>query len=364
MSCIGQKRNQSDAGIDLIKFTAAFFVVAIHMLPFEDVDAKFSYYFTNTICRVGVPFFFVCSGYYLGDKCRKWAAVQRYILRLIELYALWTLLYLPQILYQNWQAGIRGLSFGKQLAYTFFVTGSYTQFWYFPALIMAVLLLYVLKGPFKLPDWLLGLALFALYAIGVAGNAYYGFLLKGNSEFVLFYEGYFRWLETTRGGLFFGLPCLYLGCWIRGREQVKGEASRPIKGRRTFLYVAGFCICLGLMVWERRWLLNTTQYTMGDMTFAMVPAVCFLMKAGLCLDFGERFQKTGLFFRQCSTLIFCSHLLVDFYLHKALIMVGWGWLMEKSPGRFSCVCVGTFVFSAVIVSLSRKERWRILHVFY
>lgn len=356
------KRN--DVGIDLIKFMAAFLVVAIHMLPFEDVDAGLSYYFTNTICRVGVPFFFVCSGYYMGERCTDWIAVWRYVLRLLGLYALWTLLYLPQILYQNRQAGTWGLSMVKELVYTFFVTGSYTQFWYFPASIVAVLLLHVLKGRLKLPDWLLAPTFLLLYILGVMGNAYYGFLLKENSGLVPFYEGYFRWFETTRGGLFFGLPCVYLGYQLRNRGKTQMERKREQKNRRACLYLLGFCICLGLMIWERWWLLETTQYTMGDMTFAIGPAVYFLVKAGLYLDFGEGLQKAGLFLRKCSTLVFCSHLLVDFYLHKALVMAGWGRLMERSPGRFLSVCVGTFVLAALIASLSQRKRWRILRTFY
>lgn len=356
------KRN--DVGIDLIKFTAAFLVVAIHMLPLEDVDANLSYYFTNTICRVGVPFFFVCSGYYLGGKCTDWAAIRRYNLRLLGLYSLWTLLYLPQILYQNRQAGTWGLSMAKELVYTFFVTGSYTQFWYFPASIAAVLLLYVLKGRFRLPDWLLAPMLLLLYVLGVMGNAYYGVLLKAGSRLVPFYEGYFQWFETTRGGLFFGLPCLYLGYWMRGHEEAQSNGKRKKRSGEAFLYAVGVCVCMGLMIGERRWLLRTTQYTKGDMTFAMIPTVYFLVRAGLCLDFGVRSLKGGLFLRKCSTLIFCSHLLVDFYLHKMLVVAGWGRLMERSPGRFLCVCIGTFAFSGLIICLSGTERLKSLRVFY
>lgn len=88
--------------IDLLKFFMSFFVVAIH----TDYDHTF---FTGFICPLVVPMFFVLSGFLLQKKmsvyiscgnsnCVDWT-INMYIVKLLKLYFLWTVLYLPLTFY-------------------------------------------------------------------------------------------------------------------------------------------------------------------------------------------------------------------------------------------------------------------------
>ena len=192
-------------GLDIIKFIAAFLVTAIHIPLFKDVDFMLSYYFTTTICRLAVPFFFVSAGYFLADKWANGKAVKQYILRLLKLYGIWTLLYLPQIIYQYRGNGLKFWTTIKDFLYRFAVVGSYTQFWYFPALLAAVGVFYLLKSKAHISDRILVPVIVILYFLGVMGNSYYGFLIGKDNWITKIYENYFTWFETTRGGLFFGL---------------------------------------------------------------------------------------------------------------------------------------------------------------
>ena len=50
--------------IDLGKFIAALFVIAIHTRPFQDISVDIDFFFVDIICRMAVPFFVICTGFY------------------------------------------------------------------------------------------------------------------------------------------------------------------------------------------------------------------------------------------------------------------------------------------------------------
>lgn len=89
--------------IDFAKFIAALLVVAIHTALFRDVNQTLYIVFNLVVCRLGVPFFAICTGYYL---CKKTKNSQRFLIwkqewKLVKIYALWTVLYFL-FLIPNW----------------------------------------------------------------------------------------------------------------------------------------------------------------------------------------------------------------------------------------------------------------------
>ena len=93
--------------IDLLKFLMSFFVIAIH-------TAYDSALLMRLICPWVVPMFFVISGFLLQRRismqrpvevCGKRVenllegVINSYITKLVKLYILWTLLYLPLTFY-------------------------------------------------------------------------------------------------------------------------------------------------------------------------------------------------------------------------------------------------------------------------
>lgn len=57
-------QSSSYKAIDYAKFIFSILVIALHCGPFECVSADASYYFTQCVTRVAVPFFFVCNGFF------------------------------------------------------------------------------------------------------------------------------------------------------------------------------------------------------------------------------------------------------------------------------------------------------------
>ena len=68
MSTIYLSEKKEYRALDFSKFVAAFLVAAIHIPPFEEIAPVFSHEFQQVICRMAVPFFFVCTGYFIGEK--------------------------------------------------------------------------------------------------------------------------------------------------------------------------------------------------------------------------------------------------------------------------------------------------------
>lgn len=81
---------QENLTIDIMKFLMAILVVGIHTSPFSFkiwLDRGF-----GIITRLCVPFFFATSAYYFFLRER---SLKSYLLRILELYVIWSLIYLP-----------------------------------------------------------------------------------------------------------------------------------------------------------------------------------------------------------------------------------------------------------------------------
>ena len=82
-------RTKEYTGIDLFRLSAAFLMVAIHTSPLADVSETGDFILTRVLARVGVPFFFMTSGFFLisRDVChmkrlwdlkkRRWSSMVR-----------------------------------------------------------------------------------------------------------------------------------------------------------------------------------------------------------------------------------------------------------------------------------------------
>ena len=74
--------------IDIMKFVMSFLVITIHVFVATGyTSCPAGFYIVNTICRLAVPFFFLCSGYFCNVKSLKT------IKRLTILYIMWSLIY-------------------------------------------------------------------------------------------------------------------------------------------------------------------------------------------------------------------------------------------------------------------------------
>jgi serine/alanine racemase len=130
------KRNKT---IDLLRFILSILVVPIHADLFIDVSRPLFRCFTLGLVRVGVPFFFIVSGYYLKDRLDrgKTESIRRSMLRYLRLWILFILLDLAATGWYFYPTFPNTFAFLHKALFT----GLSDAYWFMPALVVSQLIL-------------------------------------------------------------------------------------------------------------------------------------------------------------------------------------------------------------------------------
>ena len=176
MSSLPTKKNYN--ALDGMRFFCAILVIAIHtqFLSGVSFDAYFS---LMAVCSIPVPFFYVCSGFFLFDKFTytprgkiakgrdNLLLMLRYVKRIVITYIIWSAAYFLLNAYRTVHNGGSLGNFISTIPKNFFVNGSEYHLWYVVCLIYAIPLLFLflrfvgLKG---VPFLMTALFLIAEYA--------------------------------------------------------------------------------------------------------------------------------------------------------------------------------------------------------
>ena len=212
---LGIKQAHFD-NIDCAKVIFAIFVVAIHTLqPFTDTLTSEARHIVTALLSIAVPFFFVASGFLLGNKLNstdregQLVYLKKWIYRIGRLYLLWTLIYLPYAIYGF---SIEDIGFIKSLAIyirnILLVGENFWSWplWYLLAMFVAGCIIYLLlRCKVKRTCWYILAVLFAVSGVFIDE-------LRAND-----WEGinlYYSIFKTTRNGFFIGFPYIALGVFI------------------------------------------------------------------------------------------------------------------------------------------------------
>ncbi|PGS77202.1 hypothetical protein COC69_20675 [Bacillus cereus] len=322
-----------NVAIDITRVIAAILVITIHTDPLSHYSQDGNYFLVSVLARVAVPFFFVTSGYFFVLKVHikhslkeNLSRVVQVISRLVKLYVIWTLIY---FLFQMYSWIKSGESWGFWLVYfqkTFF-EGSYYTLWYLPALIFAIAFSFVL---FKLckPRIVLGITLI-LFICGTFMQTYFD--IFGLKEF---FSWYYTIFLTTRNGLFFGSFFVSLGMYIA-----------YLKKRNSQKYnIVGLSLSFGLLIVEVFSVQHLTFTKGNGMWFMLAPATYFLFMALMNINLEKHSCYQNL--RSLSFLMYVSHGLFLILFSKLYAI--------DSLLYFTFVLLGTYIFSIVLLSISRK----------
>ena len=135
--------------IDAAKFFCAILIVTIHFPPLGNAAVSplaqaVNSFFRSYLGRIAVPFFLLSAGFFLFRKTASQpfstAPSKAYVLRILRLYVLWTILYLPWIIREARESGKNLLTGLLSFLRNFLLTGSYSHLWYLPALAVAAAL--------------------------------------------------------------------------------------------------------------------------------------------------------------------------------------------------------------------------------
>lgn len=324
---------RSYGGLDAFKLLAAMLVIAIHTSPLASYSVGADFFLTRILSRLAVPFFFMVTGQFIlssfmNDTKSSFAAVWRYIKKVLCLYGISILIYIPIGTYAGHYKDIRPFLLLRMLVFD----GTFYHLWYFPALILGILLLCLLRRALPVPAVFV-IAVF-LYLIGLLGDSYYG-LIAGVSPVSAIYAWGFNIFTYTRNGLFFAPLFLLMGACI-SHTGIK----KPLPN------LAGFILFFIIMAAEGFTLRHLCLQRHDSMYLSLPFCIYFLYRL-LCRD-----RKAKKFCRKTATWIYI--------LHPAMIIAVRGaakalhlteLLIDNSLLHYTAVCILSFVLAACITTM-------------
>ncbi|WGV60742.1 serine racemase VanT catalytic subunit [Brevibacillus brevis] len=161
-------------GLDRFGIIAAILVIAIHTFPLLSISEWADFTLRQTIARVAVPFFFMCTGFFFmqklgSDRNRNASMLKQFLWKGGKLYLLSILLYLPVNVYEGYFTdGFTLLTAVKDLLFN----GTFYHLWYFPGIMLGVCISTFLYT--RLSTWNTFWVTLLLYGIGLLGDSYFG----------------------------------------------------------------------------------------------------------------------------------------------------------------------------------------------
>ena len=231
-------------------------------------------------------------------------------------------------------------------------TGSYTQLWYIPATIFAVVLISFLLSRKAAPKRIVFFALLA-YMVGLLAQSWFGIIrpLKlASPTFWHFLKTMQKVIVTTRDGFFNGFFFVGLGMLFAFYDF-------HIPRKKALI---GFICSFALMFIEAISLKYFDFVRATDMYLFLIPTTFFGFSFILQTELPD--SPVYLKLRTLSSLIFYSHLWVNFIVSKGLKLINEP--LSKSPLLFIFTTFITILGSWFVIKLSEKEHFRWLKVLY
>lgn len=288
--------------IDLAKLIAALLVVAIHTALFVDVDSNLYFVFNELLCRLAVPFFAICTGYYLSVN-----KVKRQWVKLVGIYLLWTILYflllVPNWISTGWMSVNNCLGYCKSA----FLSGSYFHLWYLLYVIYALPVFWV--GKKYLETWGCFILALFLWTVNAWAYGYHEIMPSvGEKTNLLINSGY-----AITQAQFCMLPLLLAGSVL---QQVK-MPNATICGITTVAMLTGLYL-------EGTYVKSLRQ-TEVSYIFMILPTAIALFALLQNIHWNPKHSSKLL---RCSLIIYCVHPMFCKYIHSGFSVID-----------YICVCL-------------------------
>ena len=321
-------RQKNLSGIDLMKFLCAVLVFMIHIPPCQGdltmLEKTVNFGLQHCICRVAVPFYFACSGFFLFRKMPAdrldTDIIKEYCYKILRLLGIWSVL---------------------------LFTGGTKHLWYMGATVIAILLV-CLCCRLRINRKLVWAVAIFLYIVGLLGDSYYGLIapLKSSTIINYIFKGYALFFNTTRNGVFMGFIFVLMGASFSRREMV----LKPL------LSLAGFLVSMAALAAEA-YLLETHKIPLEyNMYVFLLPAVYFLFSLAYAIALKERPIYRRL--RSIGMLVYFSHLFVNTFVSLFIRMLAKYWHVSIGEYQFVISLSITLCLAICVEWLSRKDKFK------
>lgn len=352
MAFHAQTKQLQYQNLDLFRFLSSIIIIVLHARPFFTVSYEIDMAINNIIGRICVPFFFFISGYFAAkQEQKKPDYIRSYIRSMIPVYLLWSALYLPWSLslaapYIQQVSGLLctiGLPTAIQnllllllvplaVIVALLYSGVYYHLWYFPALLLSMLVLRWWKRKYSLRVLLT--VSFVLLLFG-ATETYYGFCGQFFQSLLHYYYAVFF---TTRNFLFFALFYVTLGYWMGKQEQPASS-----------LCFLKLLLSIAALVGEGM-LLQTTQRLDSNILLACVPLVYYLFSCLLYTNIHVP-QLSEIPFRAISKYYYLVHPLMILFVHAWFPQVDSFWM---AVAKVVCVLCCTHICTLLLIHMKKR----------
>lgn len=314
-------------GLDIYKWVCAFLIVFLHTYN-RDLGILGNW-FWNVITSIGVPFFFIVSGFFCAKGLKQTSYSKEYFLkyfkRLVIMYMAWTIITLPV----SWLCVVRGhpdYSLPLKIVYLLrmiFFSGSCGIYWYILALICCSAIIYFCTR--RGWDKVLYIIAFFLFVVGVWYNSPYN---NNNIAFQFIHAVFGSERNFFNVGLFY----MCIGQFLANHEHV-------LKIKNVYIYASLILsvILRTLEVYELQ--TNLLQ--------ALIAVIVFTMAWNMNLEIND---EKSLMIRKLSTAMYLLHypfiLLFDFYLRR-------GTIIDYPAALFFCFIVFYIIINYLPVKWQR-----------
>lgn len=310
--------NKRHLNLDKIRLILAFMIIAIHTYPFTSINYTLDYAITRILFRIAVPIYLMISGYFILNKalCNK-KVLFKYVKKISLIYIASIIIYLPLI--------IKNHALSSHIIKTLIFTGPMYHLWYFPALILGILVSYLIIKfiPKKYQIVIASL----LYFIGLLGDNYHGFITSIDilSQTINCFINFFGY---TRNFLFY-TPIFFL---IGYKVSIEKEAIKKDKNIHYIIKLFILMLLEGLLIYIFSLPYHTSMYI-------FLPILSYFLFKYLITYQNKEENKN---IRQISTYVYILHPWIIAIVNK----IGF---IKNSIVTYIIVSILTYVICKVIL---------------
>lgn len=334
--------NKEVNAIDLFKLFFAIGIVGIHSGIIRIIPVPIDYYIMKLWFRIGVPYFFIASGYFF-DKKLKFDAPSENISRAISFCSrllipllIWSNLRLAKDLLQdirsnnNWQSQVI-IDIHNNIFYP------KAGMWFVASMMLAALIISIL---YKHEALLIILAIIG-YSFALITNSYY-FLIEGTA-FQILVDTYLQYFVSARNGLFVGLSFFGTGIFISRREK-NGIRFNAFQSYIIFIVLLVAYILEILLLFGKMSADDNSIF----ISSALVSGSLFIASKNIKMPYNK---NVSIVMRDLSKYIFFTHSFVMSYL---------SFVISRITQNELIILIHALVICSIIYLISKKSDYKFI----
>jgi hypothetical protein len=283
-----------------------------------------------------------------------WGRIKHYLIHIFRLYMVWTVIYLPIIVYTQILKSDQGILHGVLVVIRNTVlSGSYGQLWFLQALLVAAVFVAGLLY-FRVSMRKIFILLLFCYLIGLIGLQYYPvfdyFFPEGSMGYKAC-KALQHIFVTPRNGICFGALYFFIGAYLSQRT-IQLSISR-LKG-----YVAVFFVLLMVEVMGSSFFGLTYPHFTHECYIFLVPLTYYLFLYTKAVKLKD--SSVWVYLRKQSMFIFYTHMWWLFLVGGCFGGSRCAFVNLGSVNVFLITLALSILSSHILIVLSRKERFSFL----